>query len=216
MSDFTAGGRPVTSVPFTTEATRAAEVARASRQRIGFPVGWWGMAILVASESTLFGSFFGTYYYLRFHTAGWPPAGVPDPKVVVPLVMAGVLAATSVPMQAASRWAGAGRLSRARLALVLALVVQSGYFAFQILQYYDDLQTFRPSGSAYASIYYTLLGADHAHVWVGLLLDVWLLAKLAGGLTTYRLNAVRAITFYWHAVNVLTLCVAGTIVSAAV
>ena len=216
MSDFTAGGRPVTSVPFTTEATSAAEVARASRQRIGFPVGWWGMAILVASESTLFGSFFGTYYFLRLHTAQWPPAGVPDPKMVVPLVMAGVLAATSLPMQAASRWAGAGRLSRARLALVLALVVQSGYFAFQILQYHDDLQTFRPSGSAYASIYYTLLGADHAHVWVGLLLDVWLLAKLAGGLTTYRLNAVRAITFYWHAVNVLTLCVAGTIVSAAV
>ena len=216
MSDYTAGGRPVSGVPFTTEAKGMAEVARAGRQRIGFPVGWWGMAILVASESTLFGSFFGTYYYLRFQTARWPPAGVPDPKVVVPLVLASVLVATSVPMQAASLWARAGRLGLARVALVTALVVQSGYLAFQISRYYDDLQTFRPSGSAYASIYYTLLGADHAHVFVGLLLDVWLLTKLAGGLTTYRLNALRAVTFYWHAVNVLTLCVAGTIVSAAV
>ena len=172
--------------------------------------------MLVAGESTLFASFFGTYYYLRFHAVHWPPAGVPEPAVGIPLVLAGVLAATSVPMQAASVWACAGRLNAARTALLAALLVQSGYFALQIVRYYDDLQRFRPSGSAYASIYYTLLGADHAHVFVGMLLTAWLLAKLARGLTTYRQNAARAIALYWHAVNLLTLCAVGTILSAAV
>ncbi len=185
-------------------------------RRTGFSLGWWGMLMLVAGESTLFASFFGTYYYLRFHAVDWPPAGVPEPAVGIPLVLACVLAATSVPMQAASVWARAGRLNAARTALLAALLVQSGYFALQIVRYYDDLQRFRPSGSAYASIYYTLLGADHAHVFVGMLLSAWLLAKLARGLTTYRQNAARAIALYWHAVNLLTLCAVGTILSAAV
>ncbi len=189
---------------------------RVNGRRPGRPVGWWGMAVLVASEATLFGSFIGTYYYLRVHTAEWPPAGVPGPRVVVPLVLAGALAASSLPMQAASVWARAGRLAAARAALAVALLVQSGYLAFQVIQYHDDLHRFGPSGSAYGSIYYTLLGADHAHVFVGIVLVAWLLVKLARGLTTYRSNAVRAIAFYWHAVNLLTLVVVGTILSAAV
>jgi heme/copper-type cytochrome/quinol oxidase subunit 3 len=59
-----------------------------------------------------------------------------------------------------------------------------------------------------------LLGADHAHVAVGILFNLWLLGKLARGLTTYRLNAVQAITWYWHFVNVLTLVVIATVLSA--
>ena len=57
-------------------------------------------------------------------------------------------------------------------------------------------------------------GADHAHVFIGILFDVWLLAKLARGLTRYRANATQAIAFYWHAVNVLTIVVVGTLLSA--
>jgi heme/copper-type cytochrome/quinol oxidase subunit 3 len=91
--------------------------------------------------------------------------------------------------------------------------VQAGYFAMQVHEYAGDLGRFAPADHAYASIYYTLLGADHAHVALGLLLDLWLLAKLARGLTRYRLNALSAITFYWHAVNVLTIAVTLTILS---
>ena len=68
--------------------------------------------------------------------------------------------------------------------------------------------------NAYSSIYYTLLGADHAHVLLGAIFSVWLLAKLARGFTAYRLNAVQAITFYVHAVNVITIVVIGTLLSA--
>ena len=74
----------------------------------------------------------------------------------------------------------------------------------------DDLARVRPQGSSYASIYVTLVGADHAHVFVGLLLDLWLLARLATGLTNYRLVGLRVVTFYWHFVNVLTVAVVLT------
>lgn len=189
--------------------------ARAARRR-GPSVALWGMAMLLASEATLFGTFIGTYYYLRFKAPHWPPLGTPQPEVVVPLILVGVLATTSLPVQLAAFAAKAGRLRGARLWLALALFVQAGYLAFELHDLITQLHVLTPQRNAYASVYYMLLGADHAHVAFGVLLDVWLLWKLARGLTTYRLNAVQAVAFYWHAVNLLTLLVIGTLLSAAV
>jgi cytochrome c oxidase subunit III len=188
----------------------------AARSRVARPNGWWGMLLFVLTEATLFGAIFGTYYYLRFTNARWPPPGVPEPSVAVPLVLAFVLAATSVPMGIAARAATAGDVARARLALVVALVVQAGFFAMQISLFEDDLGKFRPSGSAYGSIYFTMLGAHLAHVAVGLLLVVWLLGKLARGLTNYRIVATQSIAFYWYFVNLLALLVVGAQLSARV
>ena len=184
--------------------------------RVARPNGWWGMLIFVLTEATLFGAIFGSYFYLRFTTAHWPPPGTPEPSVTVPLVLALVLAATSMPMAIAARAASAGDVARARLALVVALVVQAGFFAMQIRLFQDDLATFRPSESSYASIYFTMLGAHQAHVAVGLLLSLWLLAKLARGLTGYRIVATQSIAFYWYFVNLLALLVVGAQLSARV
>jgi len=186
-----------------------------ARPRSAAPSGWWGMAAFVATEATLFGVLFGSYAYLRFETVHWPPDGIAAPKVVLPLVLAGLLAATSVPMALASSAARAGLARRASTLILVALAVQSVYFGIQIHQMSSDLTHFTPQRDAYASIYYTLLGADHAHVAVGLLLNIWLLLRLAGGVTRYRIVAVRAITFYWHAVNVLTVLVTACLLSAA-
>jgi cytochrome c oxidase subunit 3 len=214
--DYVQGGRRLGDVPLTTEATDGAAVRAVLARRGSLPAGVFGMGILIASEATLFAAFIGTYYYLRFHTSVWPPPGIPGPKILVPLILVSCLAATSAPMQLASLAARAGRLAATRLFLVVALVVQCGYFAFEMHDFRDEIHTFDITRNAYSSIYYTLLGADHAHVFVGILFNVWLLWKLARGLTTYRLNAVQAITWYWHFVNVLTFFVIGTLLSARV
>ena len=93
--------------------------------------------------------------------------------------------------------------------------MQASYLAFAVHEYAADLKRFRPMDNAYGSIYYTLLGADHVHVGIGLLFSAWLLAKLARGITLYRLNALQAIVLYWHAVNVLTVVVTLTVISPA-
>jgi heme/copper-type cytochrome/quinol oxidase subunit 3 len=181
---------------------------------IGRPAAWWGMVILVASEATLFGSFIGSYYFLRFHTPAWPPPGIPRPDLVVPLILLACLVATSIPMHFAANAARAGRLAATRLLVSVVLLVQAGYFAYEVHDYADQLHRFDITRNAYSSIYYTLLGADHAHVLIGVLFNLWLLGKLARGFTRYRVNAVLAITFYVHAVNVLTIVVFGTLLSA--
>jgi heme/copper-type cytochrome/quinol oxidase subunit 3 len=183
--------------------------------RRGLPAAWWGMAMVVAAEATLIAMMIGTYFFLRFKNVAWPPHGIAEPTVTLPVVLLVVLLSTSAPMQLAYLAGRRGRLSRARGLLVLALIVQSAYFVFALHSYLHDLHRFTPQDHAYGSIYFTLLGADHAHVFAGLLLSAWLLLKLMRGLTRYRLNALLAITFYWHAVNVLTLAVTLTVLSPA-
>jgi heme/copper-type cytochrome/quinol oxidase subunit 3 len=185
-------------------------------RRGGPSVAFWGMAMLVASEATLFGTLIGSYYYLRFSTPHWPPHGTPEPRVVVPLILAGVLATTSLPMWLAARAVRSRGLWAARFLLVWALVVQVGYLVYEVHDYAHQLHRSVPQDNAYSSIYYTLLGADHVHVAVGIVLVVWVLWKLLRGLTTYRLRAVQVVAFYWHAVNLLTLIVIGVLLSATI
>jgi heme/copper-type cytochrome/quinol oxidase subunit 3 len=213
-SDYVAGGVQERLVPRTTEARSASEASLAAGRRRGPSLALWGMAMLVASEATLFGTFIGTYFYLRFGAVHWPPLGTPEPRVVIPLVMVGILVTTSLPMQLAANAARRGRLWSTRAFLVWALVLQCGYLVWAVHDYVGQLNRSAPQDNAYSSIYYVLLGADHAHVAIGVLLVVWLLWKLARGLTMYRLNAVQAVAFYWHAVNLLTLIVLGVLLSA--
>jgi cytochrome c oxidase subunit III len=186
-----------------------ADMAVDVRARERFPLGWWGVAMLVATEGALFAVMIASYFYLRFKNHPWPPQGIPEPKLLVPLVMLGVLVLTSLPVRRAVASATPRRW------LLLALLVQAGYFAMEVHLYDDDLHHFAPQRHAYASLYYTLLGASHGHVAVGLLLDAWLLWKLAFGVTEYRLKALRAIAFYWYAVIVLTVAVTLTVLSPA-
>jgi heme/copper-type cytochrome/quinol oxidase subunit 3 len=174
-----------------------------------FPLGWWGVAMLIATEAALFGMMVGSYFYLRFKALSWPPHGIPEPKLLVPLILLGVLLVSTLPM-----WRAAHSATPRRW-LLLALLLQAGYFAMEVHDFQDDLHDFTPQQHAYGSIYYTLLGADHGHVAVGLLLDVWLLWKLLHGMTRYRRNALRAIAFYWYGVAVLTLIVTLTVLSPA-
>jgi heme/copper-type cytochrome/quinol oxidase subunit 3 len=184
-------------------------IPRRRPEPVAHPNGWWGTAIFVGAEATLFGALLGTYYYLRFKALHWPPAGIDPPGVALPLILAAVLVSTSVPMQIALRTAQAGRRT-AVVPVVAALAVQGAYFAAQIHLFLADLDKFTPGTGSYGSIYFTLLGAHHAHVAVGLLLNVWLALRLATGLTTYRLTALWATTFYWHFVNALAVLVVLT------
>lgn len=204
MSD----GREVTR---SSAAWSAAAAGRVGRQRIAEPNGWWGMALFLCAEVTLFGSLMATYFYLDFDSRHWPPAGIKAPSVVLPLIATGVLVTTSVPLWLAARSARAGRRGSVMGLIAFALVVQCCYLALQILLFRHDYNDFKPQGSAYGSIYFTLLAAHHAHVLIGILLDAGMLAFVGvRGLTNYWLIGVRGLALYWHVVNAVAILVVLT------
>jgi cytochrome c oxidase subunit I+III len=175
--------------------------------------GWWGMVVFVATEATLFGALIGTFVYLRLHNVKWPAPGVDKPHVLVPVIATALLVATSVPMQAAWSAAKRGLEGRAWRLLAVAFAVQTAYLVWQLHDYVGQIHEFPPSHNSYSSITAVLLGTDHAHVLIGLLLDAWLLVQLARSATSYRLVGLRATTFYWHAVNAITVAVLLTTLS---
>jgi heme/copper-type cytochrome/quinol oxidase subunit 3 len=193
--------------------TSGAVTALRAERRRARANGWWGMAVFVATEGTLFGTLIGSYFYLRFNTAQWPPPGSPEPKVLLPLVLAAVLVATSALLQLALTAARSGGRAAAWWTLLAAFAVQCAYLGVQVHLFAGDVTKLHPEQNAYASIYETLVGAAHAHVAVGLLLDLFLLARLATGLTAYRLVGLNVVAFYWHFVNALTVVVVLTQIS---
>jgi heme/copper-type cytochrome/quinol oxidase subunit 3 len=174
------------------------------------------MALFVATEATLFGCIVGSYFYLRFRTSPWPPHGVPEPKLTLPLVLTALLVSTSALMQLAYSSARHGRMTVTRAALFAALVVQAGYLGMQLQLFVHDLHEFPPSRTSYSSIYFTMLGTHHAHVFVGVLLTFWFFVRLLGGLTNYRLTGLQATTFYWHFVNLVALVIVAAELSPRV
>jgi heme/copper-type cytochrome/quinol oxidase subunit 3 len=177
------------------------------------PNGWWGTALFLAAEATLFGTMIGSYFFLRFNTRPWPPPGTPEPRVVAPVVLTIALLLAGVVVYLSLRAARGGRRSFALAALATATCMQAAYLVIQIALMKTDVDRTPPKTSSYASIYYTLQGASHAHVALGLLLDLWLLARLAGSITPYRLVGLSATNLYWQVVNALTVAVLLTLLS---
>jgi heme/copper-type cytochrome/quinol oxidase subunit 3 len=172
------------------------------------PNGIWGMVLFLCTEVTLFGTLIGSYFYLDFKARSWPPYGIKAPSVLLPSVATGVLVATVIPIWLAARAARADNRNRAVQAIAVAFAFQCCYLALQVLLFRHDLNDFTPQGSAYGSIYFTLLTAHHLHVVLGLLLDLAIIWQLATrGLTNYWLISVRALALYWYVVAGLAIVV---------
>jgi len=201
----------IPKVTRSTAAWTAAGAGRVSRQRIAQPNGWWGMALFLCAEVTLFGTIIASYFYLDFDAHRWPPPPIKPPSVVLPFVGTGVLVAMSLPMWLAARSAREGRQRRVLGLIAFAMAVQVCYLALQILLFRHDYNDFKPQGSAYGSIYFTLLAAHHAHVLLGILLDAGVLSFIAlRGLTNYWLIGVRGLALYWHVINAIAVVVVFT------
>ena len=158
MADYVAGGVPERLVPRTTEARnvgrdrgrrRAGGAGRASRS------GGWRCSSRARRRSSAPSS-------ARTTTSAsaaphWPPPGTPEPRVVVPLIMVGILATTSLPMQLAASAARRGQaLGDARFLLVWALVVQCGYLVYEV---HDYVAPAAPLGAAGQRVQLDLLHA---------------------------------------------------------
>jgi cytochrome c oxidase subunit 3 len=192
------------------DATSAVSAAYVARHRKALPSGVWAIALVICSEATIFGTVIASYFYLRFQAVHWPPPGIERPSMVLPLLLTSILVMTTIPMYLARRASLRGSVRTCAWLILVALVVQSGFFAMQMHLFLHDLHKIKPSGSAYGSAYFTLLGLHQAHVAVGLAINAWLITRIVGGFTNYRLTAVRVAGWYWYFVNAMAVAVVLT------
>jgi heme/copper-type cytochrome/quinol oxidase subunit 3 len=181
----------------TTPAPRSAAVA------------WWGMVILIATEATLFAMLVFSYFYLRWTSkTGWPPDGMPDPKITRPLVMTAILVASGFTAFMAERAIRRNDLLGLRWGLALTFLGGAAWLGLQAWDYAEKVKEFTPKTNTYGSLVYTLTGAHAAHLIVGVLILGWVLLRAwSGGYGPRRHLGVSLAALYWYFVVIVGVVV---------
>ena len=168
--------------------------------------GRWGMWLFIGTEGMLFALLFFGYFYLGGSQAKWPPRE--DPTLKLALVLLAILLASSVVLWWGERGIKRGSAATLRLGLVGTLLLAAAFLYVQSIEYRHHLQKLTPQTDAYGSIFYTITGFHLAHVIVGVLMLLFVLARaMAGHFDGERHLAVQLAALYWHFVDVVWLLV---------
>ena len=175
-------------------------------------VGYWGMALFVATEATMFASLLTTYLFLGTANPGWPPAGIERPKLVLPPIMTVILLASSATMFWAERGIKNGARGRLRIGLGLTILLGVIFLVVQGVEYHDKLEKLKPWANSYAAIFYAITGFHGLHVFAGLLLLGYVEVRaLVGHFDAEHHLAVKNAGLYWHFVDVVWLFIFATL-----
>jgi heme/copper-type cytochrome/quinol oxidase subunit 3 len=175
-------------------------------------VGYWGMALFVATEATMFASLITSYLFLGTANPGWPPAGIERPKLVLPPLMTVILLASSVTMFWAERGIKNGARDRLRIGLGLTMLLGVLFLAIQFVEYHDKLEKLKPWANSYAASFYTITSFHALHVITGLLLLGYTEVRaLLSHFDAEHHLAVKNVGLYWHFVDVVWLFIFATL-----
>jgi len=175
--------------------------------------GWWGMVFLIATEAMFFTILLTSYWYLRFrHGPVWPPDGIAKPELFLVSVMTPILLVSSAPMHWAELGIKKGRIWQLRLGLALTFALGGTFLGLQAVEYLTKVKEFTPTTDVYGSLFFAITGFHGFHVFVGLLMNLWL-QYYAG---KRRFDAehflpVEVVTMYWHFVDAVWVFIFATI-----
>jgi cytochrome c oxidase subunit 3 len=187
--------------------------ARAVGER-GYPLGWWGMVVLIATEATIFLALLGSYFFLRAGSAEWPQGGIAPPELTRISVFSVLLIGSSVPLFWGEAAIEHGHVGKLRIALFVSFVMGLAFLTNQVLEFHD--LDFNIRDNAYASIFIVTTGLHGLHVLGGLLISavVQLKARL-GWFTAERHLSVSVFALYWHFVDVVWIFVFSSLYLSA-
>jgi heme/copper-type cytochrome/quinol oxidase subunit 3 len=170
--------------------------------------GWYGLVLLVATESALFIYLLFSYFLLASQASGpWPSSGAPP--ILSAAVNTGVLLASSVTAVWAQRGIEKGSRGRLIAGLSLSLLLGAVFAGVQVHEWMH--KPFNPATDAYGSLFYTITGVHIAHVAVGLFILACLILWAAmGRFSAQRHLHVTVGVLYWHFVDAVWLAVFTT------
>jgi heme/copper-type cytochrome/quinol oxidase subunit 3 len=182
----------------------------ASRQRT-YSTAWWGTAMVIMTEGTIFLVLLAAYVYLRASAPHWPPPGVELPKATQALPFSIVLWGSSIPILVAEERLRAGHVRAAATAVAVTSVLGLVFLGYTV---HDFLGLhFGWRDSAYGSAYYTIVGLHATHVVVGLLWSLIVQAKARLGRYDAEHHAsAQAFFLYWHFVDAVWVAVYGLVI----
>ena len=192
----------------------ADSVAEEVQPKVGKSTAWWGVAVMIMTEATIFASLIASYFFLQAQAHEWPLGGIEPPELEKVSVLSVILIGSSGPMFWAEHGIRKGQQWRLKLGVSLVILMGLTFFTYLLYEYQE--LTFGIRDNAYASIFYTTISLHGSHVVVGLaMLGVVLIKALQGKFTAERHVTVQVVGMYWHFVDAVWIFVFSSLYLSA-
>jgi cytochrome c oxidase subunit I+III len=176
-------------------------------------VGWWGVFITMLADITAFISIVFGYFFYWTARPDFVPAREVGPGVTWPSIALALLLGSWLLTVAARRWnlRDASLLFHGALAMAVVLAI-AGSGALVTAPWITGLD---PTASAYAATVWTLVVWTAAHAGVGVIMQLYCLARRAAGRMTPQYGQdIANVAVYWHFVAI-TVAITVAVIAGA-
>jgi cytochrome c oxidase subunit 3 len=169
-----------------------------------------GMLLFIISEVMVFGAFFTAYFFIRIAQGNpWPAHGT-----TLPVEVAGVNTAILVSSSFTLHWAQTAIKKGNRFGLkagILTTFLLGCTFLFIQINEYANIG-FAPQDGAQQTVFYSLTGLHGAHVFIGLMLLLFVtIRSFRGHYSPEEHRGVEVPGIYWHFVDIMWIVVYTTV-----
>lgn len=166
-------------------------------------LGWTGVMTAITTEAALFVFLLFSYYYMMVHLGReMMPEKMPELKLALPNTV--ILLISSGTAQFAESSIKKNRKALAAILMGITAVLAAVFLAIQLKEW--KAKDYGLQTNAYSSFYFTITGFHMAHVavgWLGwLVVLAWTLLGYFGGRRTLPVSVVA---LYWHFVDFVWL-----------
>ncbi|MBA3807398.1 MAG: heme-copper oxidase subunit III [Solirubrobacterales bacterium] len=169
-----------------------------------------GMLLFIISEIMVFGAFFTAYFFIRIANGDpWPAHGTTLPVGVAGMNTA-ILVSSSFTIHWAEQAIKKGNHLGLKAGMLTTFLLGCSFLFIQINEYANI--GFAPQDAAQQTIFYSLTGLHGAHVFIGLLLLLFVTIRaFRGHYSPEEHRGVEVPGIYWHFVDVMWLVVYTTV-----
>src|SRR4051812_49272043 len=166
---------------------------------------WWGNALLLCIETSMFAIAIASYFYFRRNFEHWPPPKVDTfppnyhPLPMLPLATANLilLLASLIPMIICDRACLKMKEKTVQIAATIALLMAIASIVLRFKEFGSLI--FRWDANAYASIVWTILGLHLMHLMILSCEDALMCAYIwIHGLDDKHARDIRVTAVYWY------------------
>lgn len=164
----------------------------------------WKLFLL--SEAAIFGSFFGHYFFMRWHQESWPPRGWPEFHLSIPVLGTVMLVISSFTCEMAHHALTAGRRGLCKNWMIVTMLLGIAFLGLQGYEwgYLQSYDLFQMTNNVFATHFYMITGFHGFHVFTGLMMLIMVYARLEqGSYDRKRHFSMLAASWYWHFVDVI-------------
>ena len=164
-----------------------------------------GLYIFLVSDSMTFLGFFAALLIYRAIMPVWPPEGMPEFELLVPIINTSILVASSFVMHEGQKAIKSNDVKGLQKWFGITAAMGAVFLAGQAYEYFHA--EFGLTSNLLASCFYVLTGFHGLHVMTGVLLILCVLwrSREAGHYSSSSHFGVEAAEIYWHFVDVIWL-----------